>query len=229
MTKVCTHGRDKNTALRMLDESLRRLRTDHLDIWQIHEVIYDNDPDLIFGPNGAAEALVTAKQSGKVRFVGFTGHKDPSIHLRMLSHNFPFDTVQMPLNCFDATFRSFEQRVLPECLKRGCAVLGMKSLGGSGEMASHGAVSPDEGLRYAMSLPVATTISGIDSLQVLEQNLAIAQSFEPMTVPEMDALRNRVRLYAGDGRFELFKTTKKYDGDLGRSQHEFPTEAQLPA
>jgi aryl-alcohol dehydrogenase-like predicted oxidoreductase len=229
MTKVCTHGRDKNTALRMLEQSLKRLRTDHLDIWQIHEVVYDNDPDLIFGPNGVAEALVAAKQSGKVRFVGFTGHKDPSIHLRMLSHNFPFDTVQMPLNCFDATFRSFEQRVVPECLKRGCAILGMKSLGGSGEMVSHGAVTPDEGLRYAMSLPVSTTISGIDSLEVLEQNLAIAQSFEPMTTSEMDALRNRVRRYASDGRFELFKTTKKYDGDLGRAQHEFPTESQLPA
>ena len=173
--------------------------------------------------------MVSAKQSGKVRSVGFTGHKDPSIHLRMLSHNFPFDTVQMPLNCFDGTFRSFERRVLPECLKQGHAVLGMKSLGGSGEMVSQGAITPDEGLRYAMSLPVATTISGIDSLEVLEQNLAIAHSFEPMTASEMDALRNRVRSYASDGRFELFKTTKKYDGDLGRAQHEFPTEAQLPA
>jgi uncharacterized protein len=108
MTKVCTHGRDKRVAMRMLEESLTRLQTDHLDVWQIHEVIYENDPDLIFAPNGAAEALVQAKQQGKVRFVGFTGHKDPSIHLKMLSHNFPFDTVQMPLNCLDATFRSFE-------------------------------------------------------------------------------------------------------------------------
>src|SRR5271167_1055742 len=140
MTKVCTHGRDKNVAMRQLEESLTRLQTDHLDVWQIHEVIYENDPDLIFGPNGAAEALLAAKQQGKVRFLGFTGHKDPSIHLKMLSHDFPFDTVQMPLNCLDATFRSFEQRVLPEAQKRGIAVLGMKSMGGSGEIITHGVV-----------------------------------------------------------------------------------------
>jgi aryl-alcohol dehydrogenase-like predicted oxidoreductase len=119
MTKVCTHGRDKNVAMRQLEESLTRLQTDHLDVWQIHEVIYETDPDLIFAPNGAAEALLEAKRQGKVRFVGFTGHKDPSIHLKMLSHNFPFDTVQMPLNCLDATFRSFETNVLPEVNRRG--------------------------------------------------------------------------------------------------------------
>lgn len=114
MTKVCTHGRGRQKAMEMLEQSLRRLRTDHLDVWQIHEVIYENDPDLIFAPGGAIEALDEAKKQGKVRFVGFTGHKDPSIHLRMLSHNYPFDTVQLPLNCFDATFRSFERQVLPE-------------------------------------------------------------------------------------------------------------------
>jgi len=133
MTKVCTHGRDKKVAMRMLEESLRRLQTDHLDLWQIHEVIYENDPDLIFAPGGAAEALLDAKKQGKVRFVGFTGHKDPEIHLKMLAHDFPFDAVQMPLNCFDATFRSFETHVLPEATRRGIAVLGMKSLGGSGK------------------------------------------------------------------------------------------------
>ncbi|MDQ6664093.1 MAG: aldo/keto reductase, partial [Acidobacteriota bacterium] len=133
MTKVCTHGRDKATAMRMLEESLRRLQTGHLDIWQVHEVIYDNDPDLIFGKDGAIEALDQAKRQGKVRFVGFTGHKDPSIHLKMLSHNYLFDTVQMPLNCFDGSYRSFERLVLPELNRRGIAPLGMKSLGGSGE------------------------------------------------------------------------------------------------
>ena len=132
MTKVCTHGRDKQVAMQQLEQSLTRLHTDHLDIWQIHEVVYDNDPDWIFAPNGAAEALAEAKKQGKVRFVGFTGHKDPSIHLKMLSHNFPFDTIQMPLNCLDATFRSFETHVLPEAQKRGIAPLGMKSMGGSG-------------------------------------------------------------------------------------------------
>src|ERR1700723_3818546 len=181
MTKVCTHGRDKNLAMRMLEESLRRLRTDHLDLWQIHEVIYENDPDLIFAPGAAAEALLEAKKQGKVRFIGFTGHKDPEIHLKVLSHDFPFDTVQMPLNCLDATFRSFETRVLPEAARRGIAVLGMKSLGGSGELVRHGVVTAEEGLRYAMSLPVATTISGMDSIEVLEQNLKVARGFSPMS------------------------------------------------
>jgi aryl-alcohol dehydrogenase-like predicted oxidoreductase len=151
MTKVCTHGRGKDVAMRMLEESLLRLQTDHIDVWQIHEVIYYNDPDLIFAPGGVAEALEEAKKQGKVRFVGFTGHKDPEIHLRMLSFDFPFDTIQMPLNCCDATFRSFETRVLPEANRRGLGVLGMKSMGGAGELVTSGAVLPREALRYAMS------------------------------------------------------------------------------
>jgi aryl-alcohol dehydrogenase-like predicted oxidoreductase len=228
MTKVCTHGRDKNLAMRMLEESLRRLGTDHLDLWQIHEVIYENDPDMIFGPNGAIEALSAAKQQGKVRFVGFTGHKSPEIHLKMLSHNYPFDTVQMPLNCFDADFRSFETQVLPEVNRRGMAALGMKSLGGSGEMVRHGAISAEEGLRYAMSLPVATTISGVDSMQVLDQNLKTAVNFQPMAANEMHALRERTRVFAADGRFELFKISTKYDGKIGRQQHHFPSVEELP-
>ena len=229
MTKVCTHGRDKKTAMRMLEESLTRLATDHLDVWQIHEVIYENDPDLIFRPNGAAEALVQAKKDGKVRFVGFTGHKDPSIHLRMLAHDFPFDTVQMPLNCLDATFRSFEQQVLPEANRRGIAVFGMKSLGGSGEIVRHGVATAAEALRYAMSLPVAVTISGMDSLDVLHQNLEVARGFQPYNASELQHLRDRAKFYASDGRFELFKTTKKYDGDVGREQHGFPNSQELPA
>ncbi len=228
MTKVCTHGRDKNVAMRMLEESLRRLQTDHLDVWQIHEVIYDNDPDLIFGPNGAIEALAQAKKEGKTRAVGFTGHKDPAIHLKMLAHDFPFDTVQMPLNCFDASFRSFEQRVLPELTRRGIAPLGMKSMGGSGEMVRHGAVTAAEALRYAMSLPVAVTISGMESLGVLRQNLEVARGFQPMSAAEMQKLRDRCKGDASDGRYEMFKTTKKYDGDLGREQHGFPSADELP-
>jgi aryl-alcohol dehydrogenase-like predicted oxidoreductase len=228
MTKVCTHGRDKKVAMRMLEESLRRLRTDHLDVWQIHEVVYDNDPDLIFAADGAVEALQMAKQQGKVRFVGFTGHKDPEIHLKMLSHDFPFDTVQMPLNCCDATFRSFETHVLPEANKRGIAVFGMKSLGGSGELVKAGAVSAEQGLRYAMSLPVATTISGIDNMQVLEQNLKVAVGFKPFASAEMQALRDHCRAVAADGRLELFKMSTKYDGKIGREQHHFPTVQELP-
>jgi len=228
MTKVCTHGRGKDVAMQMLEQSLRRLQTDHLDLWQIHEVIYYNDPDLIFALGGAAEALLAAKQQGKVRFVGFTGHKDPAIHLRMLAQNFPFDTVQMPLNAFDASFRSFETSVVPEANKRGIGVLGMKSLGGSGEMVTNGAITAQEGLRYAMSLPVATTISGMESLGVLEQNLEVARGFQRMSEAEMQALRDRVKAYAADGRFELFKTTKKYDGSVGREQHHYPTAEKLP-
>ncbi len=228
MTKVCTHGRDKKVAMRMLEESLRRLQTDHLDLWQIHEVVYDNDPDLIFAPNGAAEALAEAKKQGRVRFIGFTGHKDPEIHLKMLSHDFPFDTVQMPLNCCDATFRSFETHVLLEATRRGIAALGMKSLGGSGELVRHGVVTPEQGLRYAMSLPVATTISGIDSMEVLDQNLKVAVNFEALDAKAMQSLRDQCRLLAADGRNELFKMTTKYDGKIGREQHHFPTTKELP-
>ena len=229
MTKVCTHGRGKDVAMKQLEESLRRLQTDHLDLWQVHEVVYYNDPDLIFAPGGAAEALLAAKQQGKVRFIGFTGHKNPAIHLKMLDHDFPFDTVQMPLNCLDATFRSFEMQVLPVANKKGLGVLGMKSLGGSGEMVTNGAVTAHEGLSYAMSLPVSTIISGMDSLQVLRQNLQIATNFKPWNEEAMKAARERVRAYAADGRYELFKTSTKYDGKVGREQHHFPTIEKLPA
>ncbi len=229
MTKVCSHGRSKQVAMKQLEESLRRLQTDHVDLWQIHEVVYYNDPELIFAADGAAEALLAAKQQGKTRFIGFTGHKNPAIHLQMLSHDFPFDTVQMPLNALDGTFRSFEQQVLPEANRRGLGVLGMKSLGGSGEMVSGGALTAAEGLRYAMSLPVATTISGMDSLAVLEQNLWVARGFQRMAAADMQALRERARALAADGRYELFKTTTKYDGKIGREQHHYPPTENLPA
>ena len=232
MTKVCTHGRDRKVAMQQLEESLTRLKTDYLDLWQIHEVICYDDPERHFAPGGAIEALLQAKKEGKTRFIGFTGHKNPAIHLKMLEladkHNVHFDAVQMPLNCFDGTFRSFEQQVLPEVLKRGAAGLGMKSLGGSGEAVVAGAVGVEEALRYAMSLPVATTISGIDSLTILRQNLAIARGFSPLSDTEMEEIRNRHRDVAADGHLELYKTTKKYDATVGREQHEYPTPAELP-
>jgi aryl-alcohol dehydrogenase-like predicted oxidoreductase len=227
-TKVCTHGRKKHVAMQQLEESLRRLRTDHLDLWQVHEVIYENDPDLHFAKGGVIEALEQAKRDGKVRFVGFTGHKSPAIHLKMLAHDYPFDTVQMPLNCFDGTYRSFEQQVLPELQRFGIAALGMKSLGGDGQPILHGVVRPEEALRYAMSLPVATTISGIDSLAVLRQNVAVARGFAPMPAAEMRALRERCASFAGDGHLELFKSTKRYDGAVGRAQHGYPPSVDLP-
>jgi aryl-alcohol dehydrogenase-like predicted oxidoreductase len=228
MTKVCTHGRDKKVAMQQLEESLKRLQTDHLDLWQVHEVVYWNDPDLIFAKGGAIEALVQAKKQGKTRYVGFTGHKHPRIHLKMLSHDYPFDAVQMPLNPFDATYRSFEQQVLPVLNRKGIAALGMKSLSGRAQPILHGVVTVEEALRYAMSLPVATTISGIDSLAVLHQNLALARGFKPMSAREMDDLRARCRPYAADGHLELFKSSMFYDGEVGRKQHGFPPQAELP-
>jgi aryl-alcohol dehydrogenase-like predicted oxidoreductase len=229
MSKVCTHGRDKKVALRQLKESLRRLKTDYLDLWQVHEVVHDNDPDLHFAAGGVIEALDEARERGLVRFVGFTGHKDPAIHLKMLAHDYPFDTVQMPLNCLDATFRSFEQQVLPELLRRGIAPLGMKSMGGEGDFVKKRVVTPAEALRYAMSLPVAATVSGIDSLKVLHQNLRIASDFKPMTASEMQALRTRCAQEAADGHLELYKTSKKFDGPPGRKTHKFPPLDELAA
>lgn len=219
MTKVCSHGRDKNVALQQLDESLRRLRTDYLDLWQIHEVVYDDDPDRHFMPGGAAEALLEAKRLGKTRFIGFTGHKHPRLHLRMLAHDFPFDTCQLPLNVFDGSYSSFEQEVLPVLNRRGIAPLGMKSLSGNAEPIKQGLVTPAEAIRYVLSLPIASLVSGIDSRQVLKQNLDIARRFTPMTATEMQALRARLAPYAKDGRFELFKSTDRYDGRIGREQH----------
>lgn len=227
MTKVCTHGRDRRAAMQQLEESLRRLQTDYLDLWQIHEVIYDNDPERHFAPGGVIEALDQAKREGKVRFIGFTGHKDPALHLKMLSYNYPFDTCQLPLNPFDATFRSFEQQVLPELNRRGIAAIGMKSLSGAGDAVKKGIITVSEALHYAMSLPVATTVSGIPSLGILYQNLDLARGFVPMTEQEMQALRARVAALAADGRFELYKTSKKYDGAPGREQHGFPSKEEL--
>jgi len=227
MTKVCTHGRDAKVAMRQLHESLKRLRTDYLDLWQVHECVYENDPDRHFAGGGVVEALDRAKREGKVRFVGFTGHKNPDIHLRMLSFGYPFDACQMPLNVFDATFRSFEQRVLPEVRRQGIAPIGMKSLCGSGDMVKKRVVRVEDALRYAMSLPVTTTVSGIDSMRVLKQNLRIAAHFTPMMRSEMDRLRFRMAPLAADGRFELFKTTAMHDADEGRAQHGFPPQDAL--
>ena len=226
MTKVCTHGRDAKTAMRQLEQSLRRLKTDYLDLWQIHECAYYNDPERHFAKGGVVEALERAKQQGKVRYVGFTGHKDPEIHLEMLSYKFPFDSCQLPLNGFDATFKSFEQLVLPELHKQKIAPLGMKSFG-AGQAVKHKAVTPSDALRYAMSLPVTTTISGMDSLRVLRQNLKVAQGFKPMTDQQMRAYRARLADRAADGRYELYKTTAQHDGVEGREQHGFPSQEEV--
>lgn len=229
MTKVCTHGRDRRAAMRHLDDSLKRLKTDYLDLWQVHEVVYDNDPELHFAEGGVIEALDEAKRAGKVRFVGFTGHKHPALHLKMLSYDYPFDACQLPLNILDGTFRSFEQQVLPELNRRRIAPLGMKSFGGEGTPIKKRVFTPAEALRYAMSLPVATTVSGMDSLKVLKQNLRVARGFTPMTAEEMQQLRTRCLAAAADGRFEMYKTSIKFDGPHGRKQHKFPAMEELAA
>ena len=227
MTKVCTHGRDAKVAMRQLEDSLRRLKTDRLDLWQVHECAYYNDPDRHFARGGVIDALDRARRQGKVRFVGFTGHKDPEIHLRMLSFGYPFDACQMPLNVFDASFRSFEQRVLPELQRQQIAPIGMKSLCGHGEAVSKRVVSAADALRYAMSLPVATTVAGIDSMKVLQQNIKIANGFKPFTAAQMERLRHRLAPVAADGRYERYKTTAEHEGDEGRAQHGFPLQEQL--
>jgi aryl-alcohol dehydrogenase-like predicted oxidoreductase len=229
MTKVCTHGRDRRVAMRQLEESLRRLRTDYLDLWQIHECAYYNDPERHFATGGVVEALEKAKAQGKVRYVGFTGHKDPEIHLAMLAHGFPFDACQLPLNGFDAAFRSFQARVLPELAKRQIAAIGMKSLGGDGRAIKKRAARVDDALRYAMSLDVCTTVSGVDSMRVLRQNLRIARAFSPMTVQERKRYERSLRREALDGRFELYKTTAEHEGDIGRKQHGFPSAEEVAA
>jgi aryl-alcohol dehydrogenase-like predicted oxidoreductase len=224
MTKVCTHGRGAALAMTMLEESLRRLKTDHLDLWQIHGVCFDNDPDLAYAKGGVLEALDRAKKEGKVRFVGFTGHKEPRIHLEMIHRGYPFDTVQMPLNCLDASFRSFEAAVLPELNQRNIAALGMKPMGGTATAVTSGLVTAKEMLRYAMSLPVATTIAGMDTIDRLRQNLSVAVGFVPMTGEEMQRLRARCAAAAGDGRHEVYKLSLKFDNPQARLAHGFPLD-----
>ena len=224
MSKVCTHGRDGKLAMQMLEQSLRRLQTDHLDLWQVHGVVFQNDPDLFMRPGGAAEALEKAKKDGKVRFVGFTGHKDPDVHLAMVNTGFAFDSVQMPLNPFDANFMSFEKKVLPVLNQKGIAALGMKPICGHGEPVQNGVFTAEEMLRYAMSLPVTTTITGMESMEILEQNLKIAQGFTPLSDAEMTKLRERAKTYAGDGKFEMYKVSLKFDNPEARMAHDFPLD-----
>jgi predicted aldo/keto reductase-like oxidoreductase len=212
MTKI--DGRDRKTATKQLDQSLRRLRLDWIDLIQHHEVIRYDDVDRIFDEGGAMEALSEARQQGKVRYVGFTGHKDPAIHLYMLElaarRGIELDSVQMPLNVMDAHFRSFEKLVLPKAVSKSLAVLGMKSLGG-GALLKAGCVSAVECLKYSLSLPTSVVITGIDSMQTLEQALKLGGEFVPMQPEEMSETLARTRAFAREGRFELFKTTSHYD------------------
>lgn len=221
MTKNCE--RDYEGSKRNLEESLSRLRTDYLDLWQFHEMVYDNDPDWVF-EKGGLKAALEARDEGKVRYIGFTGHKDPRIHLKMLQKDFHWDAAQMPINVLDAHYRSFQNEVLPVCLEKGTGVLGMKALGGGGGegiIVSGTDLSAAECRRYALSLPITSLVAGIVSMEQLEQDLAVAREFKPMTEAEMIELQGRVRDVASDGRFERFKSTQAFDGAHHRRQHGF--------
>lgn len=222
MTKVC--GRTAAEAQSNLEDSLRRLRTDRIDLWQFHEIIYDNDPEWVCAPDGALQTGIKAVKEGKVRFLGFTGHKDPIIHQKMLTMPFEWASVQMPLNVLDVHYRSFQKGVLPILAQRNIGVLAMKSLGGNGSIVTKAGIPVDQALRYVMSLPISSLVSGIDSEEVLTQNLAIVRGFRPMTPPEKAALEASTITVAGDGRYELFKSSKMFDGPVHRKQHGFDTQ-----
>ena len=221
MTKNCE--RDYAGSMRNLEESLRRLKTDHLDLWQFHENNYDNDPDWVFDKGGMKAALEAQKQ-GKVRFIGFTGHKDPRIHLKMLGKPHDWDSAQMPINVCDAFFRSFQKEVVPVCLRKNVGVIGMKGLAGGatqGRLIAEMGLTADECYRYCLSLPVTAQVLGIATMDQLQADLAMARNFKPMTAAEMNALRDRVREHGADGRHELFKSTQVFDGPHHRKQHGF--------
>jgi aryl-alcohol dehydrogenase-like predicted oxidoreductase len=213
MTKI--DGRSKREATRQLDESLRRLQTDRVDLVQHHEMLRYDDADRIFQEDGAQAALEEARSAGKVRYIGFTGHKNPYIHLHTLEmarqHGVVFDTVQMPLNVMDAHFRSFEHLVLPELLRQDIGVLGMKSMA-NGRILQSGTVSATECLHYALNLPTSVVITGCDSMAVLDQAVEAARTFQPLSEPAVAALLARTATAAASGEFELFKTTSLYDG-----------------
>jgi len=214
MTKF--DGRTKKSTARQIDESLQRLETDHVDLMQYHENLRMEDPDRFFAPDGPLEALMEAKKAGKIRYIGFTGHKDPAVHLRMLEvaaqHNFHFDSCQMPLNVLDAHFRSFTHQVVPKLVEQGIGVLGMKPLGMGNVLASGSGVTAIECLHYAMSLPTSVVINGCDSMERLEQAFHAIETFKPMTSEKVQALLAKTKAAAMTGKFEPFKTTQIFDG-----------------
>ena len=219
MSKI--DGRTKAAAASQINESLRRLQTDRIDLLQFHEVIRDSDPDRIFAEDGGMEAVLAAQKAGKIRFIGFTGHKSPDIHLKMLAtaskHSFTFDAVQMPLNVMDAHFNSFEKKVLPVLLKNGIGVLGMKPMGDHFILESKTA-TPVECLHYAMNLPTSVVITGCDSLAILQQALDAARSFQPLDSSQVAALLVKTMRAAQAGQFELYKTSHQFDGTYANPQ-----------
>ncbi|HVR73471.1 MAG TPA: aldo/keto reductase [Planctomycetota bacterium] len=217
MTKVC--AREAKGAMEQLEESLKRLKTDHIDLWQFHECNYDNDPDWIFAKDGAIHAAVKAKEQGKVRFIGFTGHKSPHIHAKMLAQDFPWDAAQLPLNVMDTHYRSFAREVLPVLNQRGMGVVGMKPLGGNGGIPGSGHVTVEECFRYVWNLKIPVCLSGMDSEKVLLENIGHARKFQPEGAQEIATILAKVKEPSGDGRFERFKSTQDFDSTVHRKQH----------
>jgi aryl-alcohol dehydrogenase-like predicted oxidoreductase len=221
MSKNC--DRDYDGSMRCLEDSLRRLKTDYLDLWQFHEINYDNDPEWVF-TRGGIEAAIRAREQGKVRFIGFTGHKDPRIHLDMLARPFAFDTCQMPVNVMDAHYRSFARQVIPVCREKGVGVIGMKGLGGgffSGSIPDTTPLTPPELYRFALSQDVDVQVMGMISEEQVEANTALGRPFARMSAEEQADLLARAREFAGDGRCELFKSTAILDGPHHKRQHGF--------
>lgn len=221
MTKNCE--RDYAGSMKNLDDSLRRLRTDRLDLWQFHEMVYDNDPDWVF-EKGGLKAALEAQKAGKVRHIGFTGHKDPRIHLKMLGKPYAWATAQMPINLLDRFYRSFQQEVVPVCLKKNVGVIGMKGLAGGGvegRLIEKLGMKAEECYGYCLSLPVASQVVGITTMAQLKADIALARNFKPLSVAARQALLSRVKDEASDGRHELFKSAKTYDGPHHRKQHGF--------
>ena len=219
MSKI--DGRTKEAAAKQIDDSLKRLQTDRVDLMQFHEIIRMEDPGIIFAPGAAMEAMLAAKKAGKVRYIGFTGHKDPAMHLKMLQvadeNKFHFDAVQMPLSVMDAHFHSFEKQVLPVLVKNGIGVLAMKTLG-FGAILRSNTVTATECLQYAMNLPTSVVITGMERMEILEQALEAARTFKPMTPEQVTALLARTADAAADGKYETFKTTTGFDGTVQHPQ-----------
>lgn len=220
MTKNCE--RDYKGSMSNLDDSLRRMRTDRIDLWQFHEMVYDSDPDWVF-EKGGLKAALEAQKAGKVRYIGFTGHKDPSIHVKMLNKPYDWAAAQMPVNVMDAHYRSFQREVVPVCLARDVGVVGMKSLGGGspGEFPTKTSLTHEECRRYALSLPVSTLVVGIQSMEELKAEIKIGRNFKPMDDDRKAVLVSKVADVAGDGRHERFKSTQSFDGAHHRRQHGF--------
>ncbi|MBN1852852.1 MAG: aldo/keto reductase [Pirellulales bacterium] len=212
------HGRDKKTAMAHLEDSLRRLRTDVIDLWQFHEIVYDKDPEMIFAPGGGIEAADLAQKQGKVRFIGFTGHRSPMLHLKMLAYGYPWDAVQMPMNVFDPHYKSFQQDVLPILVRCQIGVIAMKTMA-SGYVLRANVATPVEALNYVWSQPVSTIVSGMESEELLEANVATARAFQPMSTADQAQLLEKTKEAALTGEFEPFKTAPNFDGPIGRKLH----------